>query len=42
MKFIKNILIILIINLITFRRYYNLKNRFFHKLKTNNAKTFDL
>ena len=42
MKFIKNILIMLIVNLITFRRRRNLKNRFFYKLKVNNAKIFDL
>ena len=29
-------------NLIISRRRRDLKNRFFHKLKINNAKTFDL
>ena len=42
MKFVKNILTILIINSIISDRRYNFKSRFFRKLRINNAKTFNL
>ena len=42
MKFVKSILIMLIINLIIFRRRRDFESRFFYKLKINNVKTFNL